>query len=131
MEGVGTSVLVRIATRDDPRQLRRAERLIRERFSRESPAWVSCLVITDLARVLGARYRYSRSEIASFIDRLGQTDGFLLEEVGTVMEAVQFYRSSKADFGDCLILARNLARKVEVTHTFDRTAAKLDGFQLV
>ena len=88
-------------------------------------------MITDLARVLGARYRYSRSEIASFIDRLGQTDGFLLEEVGTVMEAVQFYRSSKADFGDCLILARNLARKVEVTHTFDRTAAKLDGFQLV
>jgi len=70
-------------------------------------------------------------EIASFVEMLGQTDGFLLEDSGIVTRSRHFYRSSKADFGDCLIRARNLARKIESTHTFDRKAPKLEGFQLV
>lgn len=48
-----------------------------------------------------------------------------------VRAAIAKYVASKADFSDCLILARNESRGSKTTHTFDWKAAKLDGFELI
>jgi predicted nucleic-acid-binding protein len=41
---------------------------------------------------------------------------------------LQTYEGSSIDFADALIATVNLARGCEATATFDRKAAKLDGF---
>jgi hypothetical protein len=46
-------------------------------------------------------------------------------------ELTVYFRDSTADFSDCLILARNESRSISPTHTLDRKAAKLAGFQLL
>jgi len=53
------------------------------------------------------------------------------EDSSLVENAVTLFQNSAADFSDCLILARNRFRSITPTHTLDRKAAKLDGFQLL
>lgn len=131
MEALDTNILVRIATRDDLIQLARVEKLMSEKFSDEHPAWVSVIVVTELSWVLGRTYGYSRRETAAFIRKLLDTASILVEDEILVSLALELFLESTADFSDCLILARNQSRSIVPTHTLDRKAAKLEGFQLL
>jgi len=131
MEAIDTNILVRLATRDDERQFQKVEKFLRESFSSQEPAWVSVIVITELAWVLERRYRYTRAQVAAFITGLINTPSFHLEDPSATSKAAELFSSSKADFGDCLILSRNLTRKITPTHTLNRQAAKLQGFKLL
>ena len=131
MEALDTNILVRLATRDDAAQLRKAERLIRENFSESHPAWVSIIVATEFAWVLDRTFRYPREKLAASLRGLLETEIFLVEDSPIVSQAINLYQSSVADFSDCLILARNKSRAISPTHTLDRKAAKLEGFQLL
>ncbi len=131
MEALDTNILVRLATRDDDAQVIKAERLMREKFSAQRPAWISIIVVTEMAWVLTRRYGYSRLRLAASIEGLLNTQVFHVEDSSLVEKAVTLFQNSAADFSDCLILARNNSRSISPTHTLDRKAAKLDGFQLL
>lgn len=130
-DALDTNVLVRLATRDDAVQFRKAEKFVRENFSQSTPAWVSMIVVVEYSWVLTRLYQYTRKEIASTLTALLDVDCFRVEDQNLVRSAIQLFSETKADFSDCLILARNRANGAEITHTFDRKAAKLDGFQLI
>lgn len=131
MEALDTNILVRLATRDDAAQVRKAERLMQEKFSAQSPAWISIIVVTELAWVLARSYGYSRQQIAAAIRGLLNTAVFRVEDHTLVADASGLYLAHAADFSDCVILARNQSRSISPTHTLDRKAAKLNGFQLL
>lgn len=126
-----TNVLVRLATRDDAVQFSKAEKLVRDRFSVSSPAWISVIVVVEYTWVLTRLYQYSRREIANTLKALIETDCFRVEDQNLVRAAVRLYSETKADFSDCLILVRNQENGSDITHTFDRQAAKLRGFELI
>jgi predicted nucleic-acid-binding protein len=126
-----TNVLVRLATRDDAVQFSKAEKLVRDRFSVSSPAWISVIVVAEYTWVLTKLYQYSRREIANSLTALIETDYFRVEDQHLVRAAVRLYSETKADFSDCLILVRNQENGSDITHTFDRKAAKLRGFELI
>jgi predicted nucleic-acid-binding protein len=126
-----TNVLVRLATRDDAVQFSKAEKVVRDRFSVSSPAWISVIVVVEYTWVLTRLYQYSRREIANTLKALIETDCFRVEDQNLVRAAVRLYSETKADFSDCLILVRNQENGSDITHTFDRQAAKLRGFELI
>ena len=128
-DALDTNVLVRLATRDDAAQFRKAEKLLRGKFSPSAPAWISVIVVVEYAWVLARLYQYTREEIANTLSALIETDCFRVEDRNLVRSAIQLYSDTKADFSDCLILVRNQENGANITHTFDRKAAKLEGFQ--
>jgi predicted nucleic-acid-binding protein len=131
MEALDTNILVRLATRDDAAQVSKSERLMGERFSTRHPAWISIIVITELVWVLSRSYGYSRPQIAACVRGLLNTAVFRVEDHTLVAEAIELFLASTADFSDCIILVRNQSRSITPTHTLDRKAAKLVGFQLL
>lgn len=131
MEALDTNILVRLATRDDAAQLRKAERLMQENFSDRHPVWISIIVVTELAWVLDRCYGYTRKQIAASIRGLLNTADFRVEDHTCAADAIGLFIASSADFSDCVIVARNQSRFIAPTHTLDRKAAKLDGFQLL
>lgn len=130
-DALDTNVLVRLATRDDVAQFRKAEKLVREKFSQSGPAWISVIVVVEYSWVLTRLYQYTRKEIASTLTALLDVDCFRVEDTNLVRAAIQLYSETKSDFPDCLILIRNQANGAKTTHTFDRKAAKLEGFELI
>ena len=124
MRAVDTNVLVRILTRDDPRQVEAAEAFI------ETGAWVSTVVLVETLWTLASTYRQDSSGIEFAVDMLLNHDRLLLQDSDAVAAALDHFRGRPSlGFADCLVLA--LARKAGhlPLGTFDRGLARLDGAQ--
>lgn len=122
MRAVDTNILVRLVTRDDPKQVAAAESFV------SKGAWVSMLVLMEGMWVLSVVYELSHTEIATAVDMLLHHRNLTLQEPDSVAAALEQYRNRPAlGFSDCLIL--EAARKAGhlPLGTFDRNLSKLDG----
>ena len=122
MRAIDTSVLVRLVTRDDARQLAAAEAFVAK------GAWVSQLALAEATWVLSAVYDLKPSAIATAIEMLLHHKDLALDELEVISNAVKNFRHRPAlGFSDCLML--EVARKAGhlPLGTFDRNLGKLEG----
>ena len=128
MIGLDTNVLVRLFVDDDPIQVRQAREFVASRCDPDNPAFVDRVALCEMVWVLSAAFGFGRAEIAGVIRNLLGSLDTVLEDVDQVQAALQAFQTGRADFADALIGEVNRARGCEATATFDRKAAKLDGF---
>ena len=124
MRAIDTNVLVRLATRDNAKQVAAAEGFV-------SPgAWVSHLVLAETSWVLGAVYELGPAEIATAVEMLLNHKDLTLQDADVVTAALgQYRRRPGLGFSDCLVL--EVARKAGhlPLGTFDRQLGKIEGAQ--
>jgi predicted nucleic-acid-binding protein len=124
MRAVDTNVLVRLLTRDDPRQVASAEAFVAR------GAWVSHVVLVEATWVLTSVYGLDASALAEAVEMLLDHRDLTVQDAEVVAAALARFRKRQAvGFSDCLVL--ELARKAGhlPLGTFDRDLAKLDGAQ--
>jgi predicted nucleic-acid-binding protein len=124
MRAVDTNVLVRLATRDDPRQLAAAEAFV------AGGAWISHLALVELVLVLSSVYGLGAPGIVAALEILLAHQDLAVQDPEVVGAALQQYRTGPAvSFSDCLVL--EVARKAGhlPLGTFDRELGKLQGAQ--
>jgi predicted nucleic-acid-binding protein len=124
MRALDTNVLVRLATRDDAKQVAAAEAFV------SAGAWVSHLVLVEAMWVLAVVYEREPGEIATAVEMLLEHQRLTLQDPEIVAVALEHFRARPSlGFSDCLIL--EVARKAGhlPLGTFDRTLSKLDGAQ--
>ncbi len=122
MRAVDTHVLVRLATRDDPRQLEAAEGFVAQ------GAWVSHLVLLEFTWVLNSVYGLGPREVGSALEILLGHEHLVLQDPETIRLALSaFQKSPSVSFSDCLVL--ETARRAGHTPlgTFDRRLGRLPG----
>jgi predicted nucleic-acid-binding protein len=123
MAAADTSVLLRLLLEDDEEQARAARSFAR----RHAPLFVSHVVLAEVAWVLTSGYGFSRDRLGTLVEMLLDTDGFLLQESGVVQAALANFRSSRAGFSDCLILAIAQVAGGLPLATFDKKLGNLPG----
>lgn len=106
-----TSLIVRIAVGDDPRQKTVALKLLES-----NTVLIPKTVLLETEWVLRSRYDLTASEILSFLTYLAESEGVVLEDESAVRKALDYYALG-ADFADALHLAS--AGDVQL-HTLDR-----------
>jgi predicted nucleic-acid-binding protein len=124
MRAVDTNVLVRLITRDDPRQTASVDAFV------EKGAWVPILALAEAIWVLGTVYERNAADLALAIEMLLNHKGLVLQDSETVALALSLFRSRPTlGFSDCLML--QLARKAGhlPLGIFDRNLAKVEGTQ--
>lgn len=124
MRAVDTNVLVRLATRDDPRQVTAAEGFVAD------GAWVSHLVLAETIWVLTSVYELGPEKAAAAIEVILGHKDLAVQDPDVVAAALEQYRGRPAlGFSDCLVL--EIARKASnlPLGTFDRGLGKLPGAQ--
>ena len=124
MRAVDTNVLVRLVTRDDPRQAASADSFIAK------GAWVSLLALTEAIWVLAAVYQRNAAGIATAVDMLLNHEQLVIQDSDAVAAALDLFRSRPSlGFSDCLML--QVARKAGhlPLGTFDRGLGRIDGAQ--
>jgi len=131
MIGLDTNVLVRYLTRDDEAQFRAAKRLLQEIEASGETAYLSVVVLAELAWVLAISYGFDRSTLASTLEQLLRTVEFAVEDRDLVGEAVAEFAAGKAGFADHLIGVRNRAAGCDATATFDRALRGNRGFRVL
>ncbi|HEX3777876.1 MAG TPA: type II toxin-antitoxin system VapC family toxin [Polyangiaceae bacterium] len=123
MRAVDTNVMVRLTTRDDKVQVAAAEKYIAERG-----AWMSHLVLVELAWVLESVYEFERTQIAAAIEMLLEQEHLVVQEPDIVAAAVKQYRTGiGSDFADCMILEVARGAGHLPLASFDRKLAKAEG----
>ena len=126
MRAVDTNVLVRLITRDQPKQVASAERFVAR------GAWVSLLALAETTWVLSAVYERRPEDIANAIDMLLAHRHLTLQDPDVVSAALaHFRRKPTFGFSDCLLV--EIARKAGhlPLGTFDRDLGKVDGAERV
>jgi predicted nucleic-acid-binding protein len=127
MIGLDTNILIRLVVEDDARQTLQAKRFVASRCTSDSPGFVNSIVLAEMVWVL-RRHGYGRREVAAAIERLLSGRDRLLEHHNEVAAALADDKAGRIDLVDSLIGRINRARGCTATATFDRRAAKLDGF---
>ncbi|HEX3383389.1 MAG TPA: type II toxin-antitoxin system VapC family toxin [Paraburkholderia sp.] len=131
MIGLDTNVLVRYFAQDDASQSKKATALM-ESFSAERPGYVSQVALVEVVWVLGRCYDVERVQMKDIIESMLGTKELVLEGADTVRKALRvFAASDKPDFADCLIERSGYVAECEYTATFDVTASKVAGMQLI
>lgn len=124
MRAVDANVLVRLVTRDDPRQVAAAEAFVGR------GAWVPHLVLAEAIWVLTSVYGLGPGQIVRAVEMLLNHRDLTLQDADVVAAALARYgRKPSLSFSDCVVL--EVARKAGHVPlgTFDRALAKLDGAQ--
>src|ERR1041384_768282 len=104
MRAADTNVLVRLLTRDDPKQVTSAEAFVGK------GAWVSHLVLAEATWVLESAYELGHAEIALAVEMLLNHQSLTLQDGEVVTAALEQYRRKPSlGFSDCLVL--EIARK--------------------
>src|SRR5579871_3815526 len=99
MRAIDTNVLVRIITRDDPRQTVAADEFIGK------GAWVSILALAEATWVLMAVYERSATGVAVAVEMLLNHKDLILQDADAVTAALDVFRARPAlGFSDCLML---------------------------
>ena len=126
MRAVDTNLLVRLITRDDPKQVTAAEAFV------AGGAWAGQVVLAETTWVLSAVYRLRPAAIAAAVDMLLNHEHMSLQDADVVAAALASYRAAPGtSFSDCLVV--EAARKAghQPVGTFDRRLAKLEGVRLL
>jgi predicted nucleic-acid-binding protein len=130
LKGVDTNLLLRIVTADDPAQVERARQFLRHQ-RQHAPFWVNRIVLCEFVWSLTTSFKFDRHRVAAVIALFLRSDEVTIEAHRVVRDALYLFRTSKADFADCLIGLSNGLAGCERTATFDRRAAELDEFELI
>ena len=100
-----------------------------ETLTPRDPGFISLIVLCEFAWVLGRSYHRTRVEVVAAVGQLLNIPVFTVERAEIALKALQQFRTSKADFGDCCIGAIAQAAGCDYTVTFDKNAAKLPGMR--
>jgi predicted nucleic-acid-binding protein len=92
---------------------------------------VSLATILELIWVVRKKKQAGRDQIADLLESLLTQDVLVLEQSEVVAMAIQRFRTTKADFADCLMAESARAAGCSKTLTFDQIAARDLGMELI
>lgn len=119
MIAIDTNVLVRVITKDDIVQARKAAQLLRGPGS----FWVTRTVLLELGWVLESRYRYSRKDVSRALYLVVSVDSIVVEDEAHTKRALALHREGM-DLGDAFIVS--FAPPESTLVTFDRALASFE-----
>jgi predicted nucleic-acid-binding protein len=124
MRAVDTNVVVRLVTRDDPRQTARAEAFVAK------GAWVSHIVLVEVIWVLDSVFELPHKQLGTAIDMLLNHRDLVLQEPEVVSAALaRFRRRPRLGFSDCMVLESARKAGHVPLATFDKELGKLDDVE--
>ena len=130
MIGLDTNVLVRYIMQDDAKQSPKASKLI-EALTIDEPGFVSIVSIVELVWVLSSAYGLVREQIGQALEALLRTKELSVDRADQVLKALRVFRTTSADFADCLIERSANSAGCGRTMTFDVGTAKVAGMTLI
>jgi len=131
MIGLDTNVLVRYLAQDDRIQSPLATKFLEGSLSQGKPGFVATVVLAELVWVLESNYQFGRGQIANLLDALLRAQQLKFQDPDSASLALRDFRTTKADYVDCLIQRLGSGAGCNHTVTFDLAASRINGMRLL
>jgi predicted nucleic-acid-binding protein len=129
--GLDTNVLVRYLAQDDRIQSPLATKFLEGSLSQKEPGFVATVVLAELVWVLESNYQFGREQIANLLDALLRAQQLKFQDQDSANQALRDFRTTKADYVDCLVQRIGSGAGCSQTVTFDRAASRITGMRLL
>jgi predicted nucleic-acid-binding protein len=129
--GLDTNVVIRYLTQDDAKQAALATKLFEHTLSVEQPGFIGLITLCEIAWVLAECYETDKPKIRTVMEGLLGSKQIVVEDTELVWKALRAWEKSSADFSDALMGQALGARGCDKIVTFDKSAARLPGFELL
>jgi predicted nucleic-acid-binding protein len=130
MIGLDTNVIARIVLADDAAQTRQAAAVLAAAQQRGEEVSLSLPVVLELEWVLRSAAKLGKTAVITTLRHLLETELLQIENEGVLEYALHLYEGSKADFAECLFVAKYRMQGCRVMVSFDVQACKIDGVVL-
>lgn len=112
MIALDTNVLVRyyLTDPDEPRQSEKARRLVDQAISKGRTIYLSPIVLCESVWVLDRCYDISREAQVEFLESVLHDSPFKVSSPEVALKAFKIFRTSHADFADCLVVTEAKAK---------------------
>ena len=130
MIGLDTNVLVRYLTQDDKKQSAKANALIENELTAQSPGYITAITLIEVVWVLESCYEQSKEGILDVLHALLTTRQLLVEKADKVYMAMRRFANGNADFSDALITILSEQEGCSRVVTFDKRAVNV-GMELL
>ena len=127
MIGLDTNVLLRVLVDDGSPDVARARDFVAAQAQEGGDFFIDTVVLVETVWVLETVYGYERTDIGAAIGAILGNAAYVVNGRETVAAALAQYRNGKADFSDCLIVARNAAAGCTGTASLDKAMRPLPG----
>jgi predicted nucleic-acid-binding protein len=131
MAAIDTNILVRYLIQDDVLQGQLAKKLIRRYLAQEESIFIPVTVILEFEWVLRSNFLFEKLQVVSLMSSLLSTKELLFESEASIEIALELFRNHSADFADCLHIALAHTAGQSPLWTFDKSAAKIPGAQIL
>lgn len=131
MAALDTNVLARLIVQDDAGQCAAARHLISRHTALGTVLFVPVTVVLELEWVLRSRYGVGKAEVVQTLSTLLSAQELSLESEQALEVALYVFSQGSADFADCLHVALASQAGEQPLWTFNKSAAKLSGAQLL
>lgn len=125
MIGLDTNVLIRVLVDDGSPDVAKARNFVAAQAGQDF--YIDTVVLAETVWVLETVYGYGRTDIAAAIAALLGNAAYVVDGREAITAALAQFRDAKADFSDCLIVARNSASGCAGTASLDKAMRPLPG----
>ena len=129
--GLDTNVLVRYLLEDDKQQASVAQQHIQQAVAEGHPVLISLITLLETEWVLRSYGQCDKATVIQIFQTLLELRDVEIEQEESLEQALHYYKNSKADFADCLMLSRYQRSGCSAMLTFDKTASSLPGCKLL
>lgn len=127
MIGLDTNVLLRVLVDDGSPDVAKARKFVAARATEGHDFHVDAVVLVETVWVLETVFGYGRADLAAAVDAILGNAAYVVDGRETVAAALTLFRHGKADFSDCLIVARNATAGCTGTASLDKAMRPLPG----
>jgi predicted nucleic-acid-binding protein len=131
MKAIDTNVLVRFLVNDDPVQGEQVRQLFAAAERQREAFFVPILVLLETIWVLESAYRIQRRDLIEALGDLLLMPVLQFEQRPAVQAMLATVMANSMDLPDALIAQSALKGGCERVLTFDKKAARSDGFELL
>lgn len=127
MIAIDSNVLIRLITKDDPDQARRARDLLSGEAGIHG-IFLTTTTVVETVWALRRSYKFSKTEILTILDEMLTNVAFVWERLDAITIAVEDFRNGSADFSDYVIAAIADLAGAKPAYTFDKIAVASGRF---
>ncbi len=116
---IDANVVLRFITKDPPEMAEAALNIFKKAEAGEINLILIPLTVAEIVWVLESFYEYSKEKIAETLSEFFLCDGFEVEELDAIIDALNFYKEKNLDFADAFLAAIAIKRGNPYIYSFD------------
>ena len=126
---VDANIILRFLTQDPPDMAQKSQLLFKQADEGLVGLIILSITVAEVVWVLESYYGYPKNQVAETLSDFLRCEGFIVEQMDLIQEALSLYQKYNLDFADALMASTALRKGPLSIFSFDRHFDRVEGIE--